>query len=286
MARWQDVAQAIRQGIASGEYPPGSVIPKETELMHIHGVGRETIRRAVAQLTAEGLIEPVRRRGTVVRPRPARHRITRSRQVYRDELGYYFDQTAQSWRPLQPPSVSRGPVPYDIAGLLGLDPGTEVIIRDRIMGDPATGQPTQLATSYIPATLAAELPVLAGPDTGPGGIYDRMEQAGHGPIQWTEAITARMPGPDEARQLKLPPGVPLLRILRLAATPAGRPLEVNDTRANAEQWEISYPITRHRSARLRHGQRPLSRIEPGTELLVTRPASRSPDRPQLVQRPS
>ncbi len=58
-----------------------------------------------------------------------------------------------------------------------------------------------------------------------------------------------MPGPDEARLLRLPPGVPLLRILRLAASPAGQPLEVNDTRVNAEEWEISYPVTRHASAR-------------------------------------
>ena len=47
--------------------------------------------------------------------------------------------------------MSRGPVPYDIAALLDLQPGAEVIIRDRVMGDPATGQATQLATSYIPA---------------------------------------------------------------------------------------------------------------------------------------
>ena len=63
--------------------------------MAMHGAGRETVRRAVIQLTAEGLVEPVRRRGTVVRVRPARRPVTRSRLVYRDELGYYFDRAAQ-----------------------------------------------------------------------------------------------------------------------------------------------------------------------------------------------
>ncbi len=249
MVLWQDIAEALRAGIARGDYPPGSTIPKETELMAAHGTGRDPVRRAIAQLTAEGLVEPVRRRGTVVRQRPSRRRITRSRLVYRDELGYYFDQTAQGWRPVQPPSVSRGPVPYDIAAQLGLEPGAEVIIRDRVMGDAATGQATQLATSYIPAALAGELLVLTAAETGPGGIYDRLEDAGYGPIRWSEAITSRMPGPAEARVLRLASGVPLLRILRLAASPAGRPLEVNDTRISAEEWEISYPITRHASAR-------------------------------------
>jgi DNA-binding GntR family transcriptional regulator len=249
MTLWQDVAESLRTAIARGDYPAGSVIPKEAELMAAHAVGRMTVRRAVAQLTAEGLLQPVRRRGTLVRDRPPRRPVTRTRLVYRDELGYFFDQTAQGWRALEAPTVTRGPVPHDLAGLLDVSPGDEVIIRDRVMGDPAAGRPAQLATSYIPTALADELPVLAEADTGPGGIYDRMEDAGLGPIAWTEAISARMPVPDEARVLGVQAGVPLLRIVRLAASPGGRPLEVNDTRLSAEEWEIGYPIRRHASAR-------------------------------------
>jgi GntR family transcriptional regulator len=116
------------------------------------------------------------------------------------------------------------------------------------MGDPDSRQVTQLATSYIPAAIVAELPVLGQPDTGPGGIYDRLEEGGHGPIEWRETITARMPTPVEARLLLLAAGVPVLRIVRLATSPSGRPLEVNDTRLNAEEWEVGYPITRDVSA--------------------------------------
>jgi DNA-binding GntR family transcriptional regulator len=248
VAMWQDIADALREAITRGVYPPGTTIPKETELMAMHGAGRETVRRAVIQLTAEGLVEPVRRRGTVVRARPARRPVTRSRLVYRDELGYYFDQAAQDWRPLRPPSVSRGPVPFDVAAQLGIAPGEESVIRDRILGDPRTGQPAQLATSYIPAALAAELPVLAEGDTGPGGIYDRMEEAGLGPLRWTEAITARPPSRAEAIRLSLAPGVALIRIVRLASSPAGRPLEVNDTRMSGDEFEISYSLTWHATA--------------------------------------
>ena len=248
MAMWQDIADALREAVTRGDYPPGTTIPKETELMATYGAGRDTVRRAVIQLTAEGLVEPVRRRGTVVRARPARRAITRSRLVYRDDLGYYFDQAAQGWRPLQPPNISRGPVPFDVAAQLGVAPGDEAVIRSRIMGDPETGQPTQLATSYIPAALAAELPILAADETGPGGIYDRMEEAGLGPIRWTEAITTRPPSPAEASRLKLAPGVSLLRIVRLASSPAGRPLEVNDTRMSGDEFEVSYPLSRESSA--------------------------------------
>jgi DNA-binding GntR family transcriptional regulator len=99
-----------------------------------------------------------------------------------------------------------------------------------------------------PAGITAELPVLEAHDTGHGGIYDRMEEAGLGPIQWTETITTRPPTMDEASKLKLAAGIALLRIVRLASSPSGRPLEINDTRMSGDEFEISYPLNRHHSA--------------------------------------
>ena len=247
MTRWQDVADQIREQIRRGHYPPGSLIPRITDLTSAHQVSRITVRKAIAQLAAEGLVEPVRRRGTVVRDRPARQRITRSRTVYRDEIGYYFDPVAQPWRALRPPVIGWGPAPYDIAPPLGVAPGTEILIRDRVMGDPGTGRTIQLATSYLPADLARDT-ILAEADTGPGGIYDRLEEMGHGPLTWHEAVSARMPTPDEADLLDLPPGTPVLRIVRTTQSPSGQILEINDTRLNAEHYEIGYPITRDPAA--------------------------------------
>ncbi len=247
MARWEDLATALRDAIAQGAYPPGSVIPKESELIEQYDVSRATVRRAVAQLTAEGLLQPVRRRGTVVRARPPRIRMNRSRRVYKDEIGYYFDPTAQPWRALRTPTVEWGPCPYDVAHLLKVDPGDEVLMRDRVMGDPVSGIAYQLATSYIPASVARGTQI-AEPDTGLGGIYARMEDLGH-ELDWYEAISARMPTPVEADVLGLAPGVPLLRILRTTTSKTtDRPLEVNDTRLDAERFEVGYPITRDPSA--------------------------------------
>jgi DNA-binding GntR family transcriptional regulator len=247
MTRWQDVADQLREQIGRGHYPPGSLIPKITDLTSAHQVSRITVRKAIAQLSAEGLVEPVRRRGTIVRDRSARQRITRSRTVYRDEIGYYFDPVAQPWRALRAPAIGWGPAPYDIAPALGVAAGTEILIRDRVMGDPATGLAIQLATSYLPADLARGT-ILADIDTGPGGIYDRLEEMGYGPLTWHEAVSARMPTPDEADLRDLRPGIPVLRIVRTTQSPLGLVLEINDTRLNAEHYEIGYPITRDPSA--------------------------------------
>ncbi|MEV7782729.1 GntR family transcriptional regulator [Kitasatospora sp. NPDC088351] len=250
-ASYREIAADLRQKISEGRYAPGDRLPMLTELQEQYGASYQTVRSAIALLEQEGLVIAVRRRGTIVRERPEKLRITRSREVFRDEIGYFFDPTAQPWKALSAPTVSWGIVPVDLSALMGLEPGAEVLVRDRVMGDPETNEPTQLATSYLPAVLTRGTR-LAEADTGPGGIYDRFEEMGHRPLEWSESVSARMPSPEEAEALHLPTdvGVPLLRVLRLTMSPTGQVLEVNDTRMSSERFEIGYSISRSPSAQL------------------------------------
>ncbi|MFI6921880.1 GntR family transcriptional regulator [Nonomuraea spiralis] len=248
MARWHEVAEALRGAITAGIYQPGAKIPKEDELQEEFDTSRTTIRRAVAQLTAEGLLTPVRRGGTKVREQPERQSLALDTAVYRDELGYYFSKTVQHLRALQPPTVTQEPCPPDVLALLGLQAGDHVIIRDRVMGNSETGRVEQLATSYLPADLAAGT-VLAQADTGPGGIYDRMEnELGWGLLEWEGIITARPATAEEGDLLSLAPGVPVLCVTRstiaTAGAAEGRVVEVNVTRRDASRFEVRYPISR------------------------------------------
>lgn len=248
---YREIAADLRQQISEGRYVPGDKLPMLTELQTQYGAGYQTVRSAIALLEQEGLVVAVRRRGTIVRERPEKRRITRSRQVFRDEIGYFFDQTAQQWAALETPTLRWGVVPVDLAALMGLRAGSEVLIRDRVMGDPETRTPKQLATSYLPASIARGTR-LADADTGRGGIYDRLEEMGHRPLRWSEGVSARMPSPEEAEALNLPAdvGVPLLRVVRVTSSPTGEVVELNDTRMSAEEFEIGYSIRRHTSARL------------------------------------
>lgn len=248
---YRDIAADLRKQIGEGRYMPGQKLPMLTELQAQYGAGYQTVRSAISLLEQEGLVVAVRRRGTIVRERPEKRRITRSRQVFRDEIGYYFDPTAQPWVALKPPTLRWGVVPVDLAPLMNLPTGSEVLVRDRVMGDPENSKPKQLATSYLPADLARGSR-LADADTGPGGIYDRLEEMGHSPLRWSEGVSARMPSPEEAEALNLPAdvGVPLLRVVRVTTSSNGEVVELNDTRMSAEEFEIGYSIRRHVSARL------------------------------------
>jgi GntR family transcriptional regulator len=64
---YKQIAEIIRQRIASGEYRKGTRIPTESELVETWEVARTTARRAIALLREEGLVDTVPQRGTYVR---------------------------------------------------------------------------------------------------------------------------------------------------------------------------------------------------------------------------
>ncbi|MFF1689165.1 MULTISPECIES: GntR family transcriptional regulator [unclassified Streptomyces] len=63
--KWQQIAEVIRQRIASGEYPIHALI-SEVKLEAEFGVARDTVRKATAALRAEGLIVTTRGMGSFV----------------------------------------------------------------------------------------------------------------------------------------------------------------------------------------------------------------------------
>lgn len=69
MPKIEEIAAVLRAAISAGEYAPGDTIPREVDLAERFAVNRSTVRRAIALLRAEGLVVPVKRRGTVVRDR-------------------------------------------------------------------------------------------------------------------------------------------------------------------------------------------------------------------------
>lgn len=53
-----------------------------------------------------------------------------------------------------------------------------------------------------------------------------------------------MPSPEEVDALQLPDGVPVLRIVRTTLDQDDTPMEVNDTRMSAEDFEVAYELER------------------------------------------
>lgn len=83
---YKSIAAALRERIAGGELAPGSALPSESALCAQYGVARNTLRRALDQLTEEGLIavRPGLGRIVVAPGNRAVHAVPRYRAVAAD----------------------------------------------------------------------------------------------------------------------------------------------------------------------------------------------------------
>jgi GntR family transcriptional regulator len=57
LAPYRQVAGILRDGITSGQYPPGTRLPSIADLVQTYGIARTTAGKALRLLVADGLAE-------------------------------------------------------------------------------------------------------------------------------------------------------------------------------------------------------------------------------------
>ena len=86
-ARYRQVADALRNAIKRGEYPPGSALPSQPDLARQYNLNQTSINRAIALLRAEGLVRVEHGRGAFVQEIPTVKRTRRiPRETRREQL--------------------------------------------------------------------------------------------------------------------------------------------------------------------------------------------------------
>lgn len=118
---WHKVAEEISLQVSLGKWPVGSIIPGEIELAKQFNVSRDTMRKALAYLSQQGLFERKAHVGTRVK---ARTRIGRFLNEYNDIRG--IDHYGNLY-PRHIQNVERLVLNEETADRLGLIPGEEVI---------------------------------------------------------------------------------------------------------------------------------------------------------------
>lgn len=239
--RYKEIADGLRAKIQSGELPAGAPLPRENDLMAELGAARSTVRQAYDVLRSEGLIDS--KQGSGVRVRAYRPIIRNAAK----RLASSVWQSGRSiWNvdlddrsPEVHVEVDEIDAPEWVATALG-QAGRVCRRQRRFLLD---GKALQLATSYIPADLAAHAGINQ-PNTGPGGSYARLAEVGRKPTQALEQARSRMPSPEEAAALELGPGTPVIVIVRTVADDQGRILEVNEMTLDASKYilESDFPL--------------------------------------------
>ncbi|WP_096499092.1 GntR family transcriptional regulator [Mycobacteroides stephanolepidis] len=242
---YRQIADMLRAAIESHRLSTGERLPSESELIEHFGVARMTVRQAVQELRGEGLVVSEHGRGVFVRPTSPIRRLASDRfaRKHRDEGKAAFSVEAEKsgYSPRVDKIVIRREKPNSVvAERLRISTTTEVVVRSRRY--LADERPVETAVSYIPAAFAEGTPIEQ-PDTGPGGIYARLEENGYTLARFTEEVGARMPTPEERRVLDIGPGVPVLTVLRTAYDTNDVAVEVCDTVKVAPAYLLEYEFS-------------------------------------------
>ncbi|WUD75260.1 GntR family transcriptional regulator [Streptomyces sp. NBC_00510] len=243
--RYVEIADEIVLQIRQGVLKPGDTVPSESELMDRYGVSGGTIRRAMTEVRASGLVETRHGKGSTVKDRPpVRHRSSDRfrRSLRRGGKAAYLAESEQSGATAKVSVLYIGPVeaPEDIAERLGVEVGAKVLARRRLYF--RNGTPVETATSYLPWDVAKDIPELFAENPGGGGIYARLEDHGHEFAEYVETLQARPASKAESSELALSPGAPVIHLIRNAVTVDGRVVEACDTLMAADQFVFTYRI--------------------------------------------
>ncbi|WP_246082828.1 GntR family transcriptional regulator [Nonomuraea diastatica] len=218
--KYAQIVQTIRRKIADGTYPPGSLLPSETQLVREFGVSRPTVVRALQVLQLRGVIEREHGKGSFVKAAPPVTQEANTRpgravldRVESDENGSVIDA---------------GTVIADASAAKLLDvPEGSPVVRRRILFHDAE-RPADLVTLWCPANVA-EGTQLALTEPLAVGIRQHLQAAKGLKLQHVvERLSARHPSADEARALEVPKSSAVLGVLASIFNGGGRPVLVVD----------------------------------------------------------
>jgi len=232
LSRYGALAQALRERIVAGEWPPGSALPAEQALAAEHGVALGTLRQAMALLAEQGLVERVHGRGTFVRTGLAGAPMLR-----------FFRFGDGSGEVPASRIVARHAVaaPAAVAHGLGLAPGAEALRLRRVRS--LAGVPRLVEDIWLPLPL---FDALAVDDAATWGdlLYPHFALAcGVHVHRAVDEISFGAFNAADARALRLPSGHPCATVRRRAFDLAGRCVEWRTTRGDAHAFHYTVAIT-------------------------------------------
>ncbi len=208
---YHQLMERISADIEKGTYPVGSRIPPEHELEETYRVSRVTVRRALAELTSEGLLERKQGKGTFVS-------VPRGKQDLKS-LHSFHDSCRENGAVPSTDVIHIREMPATSADAaeLSMKPGTRVLEILRVRR--ADGVPVVLERNRFSMAYA----YLQDLDLN-GSLYALLREYGVEPKLATHDISLCFAGEEEAKLLETEPGTPLIRLHEVVFDQRGRPL--------------------------------------------------------------
>ena len=205
--RYLSIAADLRDRVGAGEFPPGRLLPSESELGSRYDVSRVTVRKALDALRDDGLIDARQGFGWFVASDPVRQSLAR--------LGTIEAQMAESGVTPERKILEFGFVKASkrVQEVLRV---ANVLRVTRL--NLADGSPFARVTVWVPDDLAGE---LSRSTVERSTFYESLPvQVGRA----TQTIGAAAASDADALLLEVPVGSPVLRCERVTESVDGRPI--------------------------------------------------------------
>jgi GntR family transcriptional regulator len=204
----------LRDQILRGVYPAGGMIPNEEALCAAFGVSRITVRRAVADLEVQGLLEKRQGRGTFVTAELPQLRPSAT-------LGFVesLRKTATETE-VEVLSVSTKEPPADIAQQLDLVAGLKAVHAVRLRRRGPT--PVMVTEAWVPEAVGRN---VTSKELKKRALYEILIAQGIQFGRVVQEIAAVAAIPFYAQQLNCELSSPLLKITRLLYDTDQRPVQ-------------------------------------------------------------
>jgi GntR family transcriptional regulator len=237
MPLWQQLLGQLIIRLNTGDF--AEHFPGEHALVEEYQVSRQTVRQALRQLRADGVIVAERGRQSRVAPAPE----------IQQPLGalYSLFASVEAAGLTQHSIVRTLDVRADgvVADRLGLESSTPLVYLDRLR--LAGDEPLALDRVWLPAEPAA---VLLDVDFTHTSLYAELAvRAGIRLESGHEDVHAIVPTPAEQAQLHCPPRTAVFSINRLGCA-RGRPIEWRHTLVRGDRFGLTAEFTAHTGYRL------------------------------------
>jgi GntR family transcriptional regulator len=233
-----DIARDLTEGIQSGRFPVGSLLPTELELRDRYGTSRHTVRAALHELEQLGLVSRRKNVGTRVES-------NEPTKAFRPSLASVDDLVqfgTANIRAVQ--SIEETIVEGALAKELGCVNGTRWLrisslrLRDNVNSTPIGWTDVYLDTAY--AEIADT--IRASPETLISSLIESRYGRRIAEIQ--QEIKATAASQTMARKLCVDVGTPMLKIVRRYLDMAGQIFEASITFHPAERFSVSMRLRR------------------------------------------
>jgi GntR family phosphonate transport system transcriptional regulator len=125
-AVWKQIEKTLLSEIMSGSIAPGDRLPSESALAERFSVNRHTVRRALAELSAQNILQIENGRGAFVTKKALRYKVGKRIRSVESMLRDGHDMVVKVL------SAAQSPASAEIAAALEVQPGSSIWVIDSL----------------------------------------------------------------------------------------------------------------------------------------------------------